>query len=184
MFVLWCCGHIDYIKHMKVCYCIFRFGSICAHYPYHVIHCAIRIIHAWYSPLGKGNSHFLCRLSYKTIWRYKISPPYVMARCLTQRIPFFNFLGFIFYSILILHKYIFVWQVFIVKPMVAYVAKLPVLTMGRVYLWHHRTRSRVVVWNRTLPIARGVRMAMEGLTVDLVNLLLQVNVEVGMGTGE
>ena len=39
----------DCPSRMEVSYCTFEFGAICMQYHYHKIHCAINIMHVWYS---------------------------------------------------------------------------------------------------------------------------------------
>ena len=93
------------------------FGSIFAHYPYHMIHCTIIFMRTWFSSCGNlGNSRLLDRLSYKKIQRYINSSPNITPRWSPQWILTLNFLGWYtcldtcIYQFYVTEKYTRVWK--------------------------------------------------------------------------
>ena len=72
------------------------FGTICPHYRYRVVHCAITYMRAWFYVVKAthAKTKLFGGLSYEQIRRYNNSPPYVTARWLPQQIPPLNFREF------------------------------------------------------------------------------------------
>ena len=81
--------------------------TICAHYHYRGIHCAIINMHAWFESMRERANSCLTKLfdglGYKKILRYNNSPQYVMAKWPPQKIP-------LLISLVSSHQSCWTWQ--------------------------------------------------------------------------